>query len=352
MLVFRPCQRVPILPILQRRSVCSTCLSIAHQVKAKRKQQQQQQLLVQDKGLRTQTRNLKLFQPSQQCVFPDYDTDVVEYMRRKREEFDINEHWSYHGPHGMHHWPSYFRSCGGKFQSPIDLSNFHIRRDSKLSEFVFTNFDSARGVNWLLENNGKTVMVTLKSGDLRVHGGGVLDAYGVWQFHFHWGSNDDWGSEHTIDSRRFPMEMHLVTYNLEYGSVANAMNHSDGLLVLGTFFEISHQNNALYEPLVRALKHIRGPGNFYNLRPFPLQTLLPHDVSKYYRYSGSLTTPPCSEVVIWTLFSETVPISSGQLQRFRELSSLDEDEDGRLMPMVDNFRQIQSLEGRKITNNF
>lgn len=336
----------------QRCSVCSTCLSIAHQAKLKKKLQQQQQLLVQDKGLWTQTRHLKLYQPVQQCVFPEYDIEVNEYMNRKRTQFDMREHWSYRGPQGMQHWASYFRSCQGKFQSPVNLSSFQIQRDAKLTELIFKNFDTVSGVKWLMENNGKTVMVTMKCGDLRVHGGGLFNEYGVWQFHFHWGSSNDWGSEHTVDGRRFPMEMHVVTFNLEYGSVENAVNHSDGLLVLGTFFEISSEDNSQYEPLVRALQHIRGPGNFYNMRPLPLRTLLPHDTQKYYRYHGSLTTPPCSEVVIWTIFGESIPISSTQLEKFRQLSCLEEDEEGRLLPMVDNFRRIQFLEGRKITNNF
>jgi carbonic anhydrase len=52
-----------------------------------------------------------------------------------------------------------------------------------------------------------SVMVTLRSGDLRLGGGGLHSEYGVWQYHFHWGSSDQWGSEHTIDGKPYPLEV-------------------------------------------------------------------------------------------------------------------------------------------------
>ncbi len=54
-------------------------------------------------------------------------------------------------------------------------------------------------------------------------------------------------------------------------------------------------------------------GTSVDLSPFSLGSLLPSDRSKYYRYSGSLTTPPCYESVIWTVMEETIKISTDQV---------------------------------------
>ena len=51
-----------------------------------------------------------------------------------------------------------------------------------------------------------------------------------------------------------------------------------------------------------------------NVTPaFPLMDLLPDETDSFYRYSGSLTTPACQEVVTWTLFRDTVEISASQV---------------------------------------
>jgi len=58
------------------------------------------------------------------------------------------------------------------------------------------------------------------------------------QLHWHWGSRDDVGSEHTIDGLHGPMEMHLVHYNQKYGSFEDAVDKPDGLLVLGVLYKV------------------------------------------------------------------------------------------------------------------
>lgn len=58
------------------------------------------------------------------------------------------------------------------------------------------------------------------------------------QLHFHWGSNDKIGSEHIIDNKTFPMEIHLIHYNADYGSFDEALEHDDGLAVVAGFFQV------------------------------------------------------------------------------------------------------------------
>lgn len=60
------------------------------------------------------------------------------------------------------------------------------------------------------------------------------------QLHFHWGSYNQVGSEHTVDGYRGPMEVHIVHYNAIYGSLEVAADKEDGLAVLGALFKVSH----------------------------------------------------------------------------------------------------------------
>merc|ERR1711971_1230326 len=76
-----------------------------------------------------------------------------------------------------------------------------------------------------------------------------------------------------------------------------------------------------------------------------LASLLPKDTSAFYRYSGSLTTPGCNEVVTWTLLHHPVGVSEFQLAGLRALL------DGDGNTMGDNFRAVQPLCGRKVTAN-
>ena len=59
------------------------------------------------------------------------------------------------------------------------------------------------------------------------------------QFHWHWGSVSTQGSEHTIDGKEYPAEIHFVHFNKKYGDISTAVSKSDGLAVLGFFYEVN-----------------------------------------------------------------------------------------------------------------
>ncbi|XP_070212140.1 carbonic anhydrase 3-like isoform X2 [Littorina saxatilis] len=262
--------------------------------------------------------------------------------------------WTYKGNHGVSHWAELFsRNCAGKFQSPVDLSPMSMKKDSKLGDFTFTNFDDVTDVVQELWNNGHTAQVSYLSGDLRVNGGGLRSEYKVLQFHFHWGSDNTQGSEHTISGVPYPMEMHVVTYNVHYDNFTNALNYADGLAVLGVFFEVGNFGNCDFDTLTKALPSVKTPGSTILLDPVPLNLLLPFNTEKYYRYQGSLTSPPCNEAVTWTLFRDPVILSDDKLEAFRGLQALERDEiTNAHLPMVDNFRPTQPLHGREIKTSF
>ncbi|KGL95846.1 Carbonic anhydrase 15, partial [Charadrius vociferus] len=151
---------------------------------------------------------------------------------------------------------------------------------------------------------------------ITISGGGLPGRYRALQLHFHWGSPAGNGSEHTLDGRQLPMELHIVHINVKYRTLAEAKGHPNGLAVLGFFFQVSETPNTNYNTIVAGLRNVSHAGDSVDLAStFRLSTLLPRAsrLSGYYRYQGSLTTPDCSEVVVWTVFEEPVEIGREQV---------------------------------------
>lgn len=73
----------------------------------------------------------------------------------------------------------------------------------------------------------------------QVRGGLLSSTYILESLHFHWGKDNDRGSEHMVNNVRYPMEMHLVHRNKKYNTTSEALNHKDGIAVLGFFFHVS-----------------------------------------------------------------------------------------------------------------
>ncbi|OPJ74837.1 carbonic anhydrase 15 [Patagioenas fasciata monilis] len=255
---------------------------------------------------------------------------------------------------GPSHWKELKASCGGDKQSPVNIDRRQLQRDGGLGDILFEGYDQAPPGKWRLANDGHTVMLSLESESIPEHitisSGGLPGRYRALQLHFHWGSPAGNGSEHTLDGHQLPMELHIVHINVKYRTLAEAKGHPNGLAVLGFFFQASESPNTNYNTIVAGLRNISRAGDSVDLAStFRLSTLLPpaHHLSRYYRYQGSLTTPDCSEVVVWTLFEELVEISQEQLRAF--VSTLHFPPAGStLLKMTNNFRPPQPLHGRKV----
>ncbi|XP_074058366.1 carbonic anhydrase 15-like [Macrotis lagotis] len=257
---------------------------------------------------------------------------------------------------GPSHWKDLAHPCGGLAQSPIDIDRRQVKLDLSLGPFVFEGYDSAPPGPWRLLNDGHTVLLNLEGaqgrgrGQLCIQGGGLPHIYCALQLHFHWGSPKGNGSEHTLDGQRQPMEMHVVHMNTLYQSLAEARGHPGGLAVLAFLFKVQNEDNANYATIVSGLRNISHQGQSVELAStFRLDQLLPGPdlLSRYYRYPGSLTTPSCDEVVLWTVFEEPVPIGKSQLAQF--VSTLQASAPGtRTVNMIDNFRPAQPIGARRV----
>lgn len=202
-------------------------------------------------------------------------------------------HWTYEGEEGPEHWgeinPDYAVCGTGKSQSPIDVES---ATGDDLTNISF--YYQPSEVNIL--NNGHTVQVNYDAGSYIELDGARYD---VAQFHYHA------PSEHAVDGKLFAAELHIVHKNAD-----------GGLAVVGILLDEGAQNDAL-QPFIENLPAEESEASDAGVK-INAADLLPA-MQTTYRYSGSLTTPPCSEGVNWLLMTTPVEISTKQLTALKSL---------------------------------
>uniref|UniRef100_A0A8C4WSH6 carbonic anhydrase n=1 Tax=Gopherus evgoodei TaxID=1825980 RepID=A0A8C4WSH6_9SAUR len=245
------------------------------------------------------------------------------------------------------HWSNDYPDCGGQAQSPIDIRTKSVQHDPALPPIEPQGYRSPGVGAFTLHNNGHTVEMSLPpSMFLR----GLPQTYAAVQLHFHWGNDQDEGSEHQVNGESCPAELHIVHYNSEsYANITEAKQQADGLAVLGIFIEVGDVANPAYDNIFNQLKNIQYAGQNVSIPPFDVHELLPRKLGHYFRYNGSLTTPPCSQNVLWTVFQQRVQISSSQVLALEGLYST---KAANSVPLVDNYRAPQPLNQRVVFSSF
>lgn len=221
-------------------------------------------------------------------------------------------HWSYSGEGGPQNWGDlddrYHQCKVGKNQSPIDLRDAKAIGTSGLPELDI----HYRPVPMKIINNGHTVQINFPLGSYIKVGGHRFE---LLQFHFHT------PSEHQKEGFSYPMEVHLV--------------HKDGdgnLAVMGILFQEGEANPFLQDIVDHLPTKVKEESMYREVEVNPVR-LLPTN-KKFYKYSGSLTTPPCSEGVYWMVFKFPIEASYEQLKAMNEL-------------MGDNARPAQGMFARE-----
>ncbi|MGW9530548.1 carbonic anhydrase [Paenibacillus terrae] len=227
-----------------------------------------------------------------------------------------NPHWSYGGDEGPEHWGELekdFAACGnGHEQSPVNIEHTRIKA-SQTQQPLQVHYINTK-VSIL--NNGHTVQIKAASPGNYI----VLDGtkFTLKQFHFHH------PSEHQIDGKNADMELHFV-HQSDSGNTA----------VLGVLIQTGKENkafNGIWSKLPKDVSQEEALEGELNLA-----TLLPKDLHSV-RYNGSLTTPPCTEHVNWTVLEQPIEMSADQISQFATL-------------FPDNHRPVQQLGARKLTAN-
>ncbi|CAH6921962.1 carbonic anhydrase 14 [Phodopus roborovskii] len=262
---------------------------------------------------------------------------------------DGGHHWTYEGPHGQDHWPTSYPECGGNAQSPVDIQTDSVIFDPDLPAVQPHGYDQLGTEPLDLHNNGHTVQLSLPH---TPHLGGLPRKYTAAQLHLHWGQKGSQeGSEHQINSEATAAELHVVHYDSDsYGSLNEAAQKPQGLAVLGILIEVGEAENPAYDHILSHLHEIRHKGQTTSVPPFSVRELFPQQLEQFFRYNGSLTTPPCHQSVLWTVFNRKAQISMGQLEKLQGTLFSTEEEPSE--PLVQNYRAPQPLNQRTIVASF
>ncbi|VDK87787.1 unnamed protein product [Dibothriocephalus latus] len=145
-----------------------------------------------------------------------------------------------------------------------------------------------------------------------IEGGPLRERYILQQFHFHWGHESRWGSEHHVDGFSYSGEMHLVFLAERYSAQNDALEDPEGLCVLGVFLHAGTKENKGLKTLVKTIEKLHNASEAVLDTPIDIFEIVPN-LSRYYTYEGSLTTPPCSECVRWIVCADPVEISDSQI---------------------------------------
>lgn len=224
-------------------------------------------------------------------------------------------HWGYDDDISPKHWGQLndsFKSCDtGKIQTPINIEQAYKTATTHQLDIQYKTAPND------IIFNGHTVQVNTKKSDHQDYITIDHRTFFLTQFHFHT------PSENEIYGKQYPLEMHFVNANKK-GEIA----------VVAVMFNLGQENSELNK-LWKNLPAQENTDRVFRQK-INIEKLIPKQRG-YYRFSGSLTTPPCSEGVIWIVLKQPLTLSSQQLEVFK----------ARLLHHH-NQRPIQPLYGRII----
>ena len=221
--------------------------------------------------------------------------------------------WGYHGANGAAYWgaldDAYATCADGQEQSPINIAAY---LEEDLPALVMDYQDTPLSVS----NNGQTLKVSLSGGSTLESDG---ETYALDHMHFHT------PSEHYLDGAPYPMAVHFVHKAAD-----------GGLAVVGVMMKLGAHNPVIEGVWQNAPIQAGGTKTVEDVK-ISAADLMP-EAMDYYRYDGSLTTPPCSEGVKWHVLKEPIEVSEKQLKAFQALFPV-------------NARPVQPLGERVVLGN-
>lgn len=202
--------------------------------------------------------------------------------------------WSYEGPSGPDKWgeldPANKACSLGGQQSPINIG------ETIKAQLPPLKINWAKAADTIV-NTGHSIQLNMGDNSTLAIGSG--GNFRLVQFHFHR------PSEHTINGASFPMEAHFVH-----------ANPADNLAVIGVLMTAGKPNKS-FNTIVLTMPNRQGPPVKADAKIDPT-SFLPAK-RNYFRYEGSLTTPPCSQTVNWFVFTDPVQVTEADINSFARL---------------------------------
>ena len=231
-------------------------------------------------------------------------------------EANQNHEWGYDHAGGPDCWGGVCTesACGGSSQSPVNIANSTVVTDLPNLQL------SGHSTKTKITNNGHTVVFEQEPGAFITYGNlpnGSYNDLTLGQFHFHA------KSEHEIDGSPAALEAHFVCRSI----------WSDQYIVMAVLFEKGASNPNL-EKFISKLPTTAGQTVSDDNLAYNAFDFLPSNRS-YYTYEGSLTTPPCTEVVKWIVMKNKVEASEAQINAMVNILGA-------------NSRPVQPLNGRAV----
>ncbi|KAL2488714.1 Alpha carbonic anhydrase 7 [Forsythia ovata] len=182
----------------------------------------------------------------------------------------------------------------GTMQSPIDILNERVEVVSHLGRL----HRDYKPSNATLNNRGHDIMLRWEGGAGSIHINGKQ--YQLKQCHWHS------PSEHALNGKRFDMEVHLVHESMDNKTA-----------VLGIMYKIGCPDPFL-SMIKQDLEALVHTSNVERAVGIIDPKLIKFGSRKYYRYIGSLTTPPCDQNIIWTILRKIRTVTRKQVKLIRE----------------------------------
>ena len=232
-------------------------------------------------------------------------------------------------------WPAICVVGNTGRQSPIDIITDDVQADENLIELELEGWDVEYDGSFL--NEGRTVSFSPNMPGLatiRNH----LGTYNLQQCHFHWGTQDGVGSEHRIDSDAGELEIHFVHRKQDETNPTVG----DYISVISVVAEVNEEEEIAGPWNQLNVSEILAVNNSIDVTGFRFDQLLPTNL-EYYYYEGSMTSPPCYEVVGWFVMKNRITVPRDYLEELRRV----EWSGGELLGF--NFRMPQDVGDRVVT---
>lgn len=222
--------------------------------------------------------------------------------------------WSYADPNGPEKWASLAPEntlCGsGKNQSPVDID----RKKTANIQTAGIKFNYGMTLPETITNTGNLLQISTR-GWAKITVDGIEFALSTIDLHI--------PSEHTVDGKHYPMEIEFIHRS------------KDGQIAVVSRMAIPGRPDRTLRKIMENLP--MKAGQTEKLSPTALKNAeMKKKYGNYYRYNGSLTTPPCTEGVRWFIMKQPLTVSKEQYEKLK-----------KAMPQ-DNNRPAQALNARKV----